>query len=104
MAQFQTDLKKVSTGLLSPTGEFYTCSYTGHDFLAVQLGFESSWAAIMKGWLRFHEGTFTDYTDYCTKFGYNIPEITQGQIDAIFDWSLAQEGRFLPAWLKALKP
>lgn len=82
-------LDRFETGLLSPTGVFYSCEFECHSDLARDLGYEDSSEAMRHGYV--HVSLTTFYQNY-------RPPVTQDQMNAIFDWSQARPGRSLPDW------
>lgn len=90
-----SNLRTFDCGLLSPEGKFYHCYSWGHDDLAWSLGFDSSWDAQKRGWIRF---TGDESCDPTNTLG---PEarVTQRQVDAIFDWVQCAAWRKMPEWV-----
>lgn len=78
-----------SAGWLAPNGDFYTCDSWGHDGLAIKItavlykSLRGSTMLLRSGWCRIYlNGTV----------GYEDSELTQAQLDVLFDLSELPEG------------
>lgn len=77
-----------TSGWLSLDGDFYGCEYTAHTRLAHKLGFDDG-APDKQGWIKYQRREWV-------YVGRN--PITQKQIDALYDWSVAMK-RPIPKYL-----
>lgn len=75
-------------GWLAPDGQLYRCGFQEHDAVAVRLGIDRTLGGD-GGWVHLQDSRWRDPGR----------EITQAQLDAIFDWS-QKHGKEMPYWTK----
>lgn len=81
-------------GWLLPNGKFYPCEYWEHDWLANVLEYSVE-RAEKAGWIRVGKSRITE--EWALTRGDNAPEITQAQIDGLWEWCQNHHCDF-PSW------
>lgn len=94
---------EADTGWLSPDGKLYPCEYHEHERLALQLGLDYSLLHGVRGWVHLNEGLWRDPNMHSRlrNDGDGEPpsELSQAQIDAIFDWCQKHRKK-PPVWFR----